>query len=65
MLNLTEKISCIAMKLNLVEVDADDVDVLCTCAALGRSCAPAQVALVSHTQSPLSFGFEFSRQLKI
>ena len=30
--------------------DAGDVDVLC-------SCDVAQVALVSHTQSPLSFGF--------
>ena len=37
-----------------VDVDVDDSDVLCTRGALGRSCAPAHVALVSHTQSPLS-----------
>ena len=36
------------------DVDVDDSDVLCTRGALGRSCAPAHVALVSHTQSPLS-----------
>ena len=39
------------------------------CAALSQSCAPAQVALVSHTQSPLSFGlaleFEFSQHAHV